>query len=71
MPIEEQKDNRLRRAIEEMKEYHSLNYDPMDDDDEYDDEDAIDDLMHECGQDQHGHCSLAGTEYCDWECPFS
>jgi len=61
---------RLRRAIAEQKEHHELNYDPSDDD-VYTDEDAIEDLMDECGQDASGSCSLAGTEYCDWECPFS
>jgi hypothetical protein len=28
-----------------------------------DDEDA-------CGQDAEGYCMLAGTEYCEFECPF-
>lgn len=56
----------LRAAIRETKEYLQLNCDP-----DADDDDAIDDLMSECGKDSSGGCSLAGTEYCDWECPFS
>lgn len=26
--------------------------------------------MQDCGQDNEGFCSLLGTEYCDFECPF-
>lgn len=63
-------ESKLKQRIREMKEHHELNYDRMHDDDVYTDEDAIDDLMDECGQDRHGDCSLAGTEYCDFECPF-
>lgn len=58
----------LERAIRERKEYAECNYD---DADEFTDNDALDELMGECGQDGSGSCSLAGTEYCDWECPFS
>lgn len=61
-------DGKLRHAIVEIKEHHQINYDP--DDDGYSDEDAIDDLLDECGQDGSGHCLLAGSEYCDFECPF-
>jgi hypothetical protein len=45
----------LKTAIRETREYLELNCD----------------LMSECGKDNSGGCSLAGTEYCDWECPFS
>ena len=24
----------------------------------------------ECGMDQAGHCGLAGSEWCEFECPF-
>jgi hypothetical protein len=63
--------SKLEQRIAETKEHHKLNYDPPDDEefDGYTDEDAIDDLMDECG-DYDGYCSLAGTEYCDFECPF-
>lgn len=57
---------RLQRAIKETREWLELNCNP-----DADDDDAIDDLMSECGKDMSGGCSLAGTEYCDWECPFS
>jgi uncharacterized protein YggL (DUF469 family) len=50
----------------------NLNYESWDDEGEgFNDGDAVDELMDECGQDRNGHCSMAGTEYCDWECPFS
>ena len=64
--------NKFKQRIEETKEHHELNSDPPDDDefDGYTDEDAIEDLMDECGQTRDGDCSLAGTEYCDFECPF-
>jgi uncharacterized protein YggL (DUF469 family) len=58
----------LQQAIKEQKEYHEDNYD---DNDDYTDDDAIDDLMSECGNNGSDGCNLAGTEYCDWECPFS
>ena len=63
---------KLRQAIAEMKEHHEINYDPVDDDefDGYTDEDAINDLMDECGQNRDGYCSLAGSKYCEFECPF-
>ncbi len=25
----------------------------------------------DCGRFHDGTCSLAGTEYCDWDCPYS
>lgn len=56
----------LKHAIRETKEWLQINGNP-----DADDDDAIDNLMDECGQDASGSCSLAGTEYCDWECPFS
>lgn len=36
------------------------------DEDELDDEDDFD-----CGMTSDGGCTLAGTEECDWECPYS
>lgn len=62
------RDARLNRAIKERKEDAECNYD---DAEEFTDDDAIDELMGECGKDRSGYCSLAGTEYCDWDCPFS
>lgn len=48
--------------------------DPFDDDDyEEDDLDDEEDALNECGQmpSKHGTiCQLAGTEYCDFECPY-
>lgn len=66
---------KLKHAIKETKEFMNLNHqrDLVDDDDDgsFNDEDALDSLMEDCGKDGSGRCSLAGTEYCDWECPFS
>lgn len=65
----------LKHAIAETKEFMNLNRsrELIDDEDDGDfsDDDAMDELMDECGKDRSGRCSLAGTEYCDWECPFS
>ena len=61
---------RLQRAIQEVKIHHEDNYGD-DDDLRFDDEDAIEELLSECGQTPDGYCTLAGTEYCDWDCPFS
>jgi hypothetical protein len=65
--------SKLEQRIREQKEHHEINYDPPDDDefDGYTDEDAIDDLIDECGQDRDGYCSMAGSEYCSFECPFN
>lgn len=57
---------RLNRAIREVREHLQINGNP-----DANDEDAIDGLMDECGQDGSGYCSQAGSEYCDFECPFS
>lgn len=56
---------RLPQAIKEVREYLELNCDP-----DADVDDAIEHLMAECGDTGSG-CTLAGTEYCDWECPYS
>lgn len=38
----------------------------------FDDEDDPDDWMDECGYvPGEGVCMFAGTEHCDWECPFN
>jgi len=57
---------RQRRAIVETREYLEINSDP-----DATDEDALEYLMGECGQDSSGYCSKAGSEECDFECPFS
>lgn len=49
---------------------------PSDDDDLFPDDldEDDDDLGYECGRWNNGRltkqCRLAGTEWCDWECPF-
>lgn len=60
----------LKTAIDETKEYLELNYD-YDDDESPTDDDAMEHLIGECGKDRSGYCSMAGSEYCDFECPFS
>lgn len=61
---------RLQTALDEMRVHLEDNseYEP---DDPPDEDDALDALLEECGQQPDGTCLLAGTEYCDWDCPFS
>jgi hypothetical protein len=56
----------FKSAVREVREYLELNVDA-----DATDEDAVDYLSEECGKDHNGFCSQAGTEYCDFECPFS
>jgi hypothetical protein len=52
-----------------MSDLGPHDYDDFDDfDNEYDEDE--DDLMDECGMMPDGYCTLAGTEWCDWECPM-
>lgn len=44
-------------------------FDYDDHDDDEDDDMEMADLS--CGELPEGGCSLAGTEHCDWRCPFS
>lgn len=62
----ERKASRLSVAVREQREHMALNgyEDPQDDD-------ALDILMGDCGRLPDGSCMQAGTEYCDWDCPFS
>lgn len=62
------KDQKLNQAIANRKEFAECNYGDPDD---FTDDDAIEELMQECGKTREGFCTLAGTEYCDWDCPFS
>ena len=64
------RDSKLDHAIKETIEYLEING-GYEDGHEPDEEDAIEELLGECGQTRDGDCTLAGTEYCDWECPFS
>lgn len=43
---------------------------PALDDDDFDDDDEGFDEMN-CGKVPGGGCLLAGTEWCDWSCPYS
>lgn len=43
-------------------------HDEMDDD--FDDDEYCDDLDFDCGMDRNGMCGKAGSEECDFECPY-
>jgi|GEM_PF-3180536 len=59
------KNSKIHQAVRETREYLQLNGDP-----DADEADALDSLMDECGRDGTGSCSQAGSEYCEFECPF-
>jgi hypothetical protein len=49
--------------------YEAAGFDP--DEHEWDEEDELELAIQECGIiPDDGGCQLAGTEYCDFECPF-
>jgi len=46
---------------------------PDDDDRDYYDslpDDGGGELEFDCAMDRHGNCGKAGSEECDWECPY-
>lgn len=43
----------------------------MDEEDYFDDELSDEEDCFDCGLHIDGQCSKAGSEECDWECPFS
>jgi len=61
---------RKQAIVEEHLQHMNLNYE-RDDDGDFTEEDALEELAQECGKMSDGSCTLAGTEYCDWDCPFS
>jgi hypothetical protein len=52
-----------QKQIEELK----AEFDPYDD---YDEPDPMEEAELECGLGGDGQCSLAGSEHCDFVCPF-
>ena len=50
-------------------------YTDPDDDEDYDngyDDDPLDEYeAFDCGMDRDGNCGKAGSEECDWACPYS
>lgn len=57
------------------KKVKSITHKIVEDDDdvfdyEQDDEDNFDKALSECGVMSDGLCSMAGSEFCDWECPL-
>lgn len=55
---------RFMHWLREMQEHIEDNYDEPH-------PDAYEMLQAECGKFPDGSCTMAGSEYCDWECPFS
>lgn len=51
--------------IAEIRQYLEINGEP-----DVTEADAIEYAMGECGMTSDGYCMLAGTEHCDFECPF-
>lgn len=56
----------LREAIKETREHLEIDGNP-----DATEEDALEDLIGECVQMPDGSCTMAGSEYCDFECPFN
>lgn len=63
---EEQAERFLQHRIKEELEWMQDNMDT-----DLAEQDALDYLLGECGQTRDGSCRLAGSEYCDFECPFN
>ena len=61
--------DKLEQRVRETKVWMDDNCD-SDDGYEFTEDGALEALMGECGEDSQGYCSLAGTEYCEFECPF-
>ncbi len=62
-------DDKFTQRVAETRNWMDDNCD-SDDGYEFTDDDAIEHLLSECGAADEGYCTLAGTEYCDFECPF-
>lgn len=58
----------VAHRLQSWIEFAQCNYD---DGDEYTKEDAMEEAMGECGMLEDGDCLLAGSEYCDWDCPWN
>lgn len=54
------------RKLQERQEWADANMD----EESADAFDPVEDAMGECGLTDDGFCMLAGTEYCDFDCPF-
>jgi hypothetical protein len=63
--MSEEQDRFLQHRIREQLQWMQDNQDA-----DMTEEDALDHLLNECGQTDDGDCLLAGSEYCDFECPF-
>lgn len=59
-------DDELKRRLEEAKNFLDDNYD----DGPHGDDDALEHLSQECGKLDDGSCMYAGSEQCEFECPF-
>jgi hypothetical protein len=63
---EDEQDRLLQHRIAEELEWMRDNMEG-----DITEQDALDHLVAECGQTRDGDCLLAGSEYCDFECPFN
>lgn len=57
---------RLCQAIAETRDYLASNDNP-----DATDDDALDHLRGQCGLMPGGYCTMAGSEYCDFDCAFA
>jgi len=67
--FEEADGPRLHRAIANRMEFARCNY--GNEDGPFTEDAALEEVMADCGMTPDGYCTLAGTEFCDWDCPFS
>ena len=51
----------LKRRIREEEKWNEANGEETD---------LYEELLSECGMTRDGGCMYAGSEYCDWDCPF-
>jgi hypothetical protein len=57
----------MKRPLIELGYQHG----PVFEEDYNEDENDLNYWLSECGKQHDGTCLMAGTEECDWECPFS
>jgi hypothetical protein len=63
--MSEEQNRFLQHRIHEEWQWMQDNYEG-----DITEQDALDHLLAECGQTNDGDCLQAGSEYCDFECPF-
>jgi hypothetical protein len=63
--MSEEQDRFLQHRLREEWQWMQDNYEG-----DITEQDALEHLLQECGQTGDGDCLLAGSEQCDFECPF-